>query len=139
MLPPAPGEVQEARAAEAGSTVEDQGDETCTVQATPDDEEEPDSAKVIRSQEREIPCRIVTSDPSVKVILFNIFGGIVRCDDIAEGIVQAVREIDLSVPVIVRLEGTNVDQGKALLAGSGLDITAADDLTDAACKAVAAV
>jgi len=63
----------------------------------------------------------------------------VRCDDIATGIIQAVREIGISVPVVVRLEGTNVDAGKALLAESGLDIMTADDLTDAACKVVAAV
>ena len=82
--------------------------------------------------------KLILSNPSVRAILVNIFGGIVRCDLIAEGIVQAVREIDVKVPVIVRLEGTNVDKGKALLAESGLAITAADDLTDAAQKAVAA-
>jgi succinyl-CoA synthetase beta subunit len=80
--------------------------------------------------------KLILSNPSVKVILVNIFGGIVRGDDIAEGIIKAVREIEVSVPVIVRLEGTNADQGKALLADSGLDITAANDLTDAARKAV---
>ena len=79
---------------------------------------------------------LILSNPAVKAILVNIFGGIVRCDDIAEGIIKAVREIDVSVPVVVRLEGTNVDQGKALLAGSGLDITAANDLNEAAQKAV---
>jgi succinyl-CoA synthetase beta subunit len=83
--------------------------------------------------------KLILSNSAVKAILVNIFGGIVRCDDIAKGIIQAVREIDVAVPVVVRLEGTNVDQGKALLAGSGLDITPADDLTDAAIKAVAAV
>jgi len=83
--------------------------------------------------------KLILSNAAVKAILVNIFGGIVRCDDIAKGIIQAVREIDVSLPVVVRLEGTNVDQGKALLASSGLDITAADDLTDAAIKAVAAV
>lgn len=83
--------------------------------------------------------KLILSNAAVKAILVNIFGGIVRCDDIAKGIIQAVREIDVAVPVIVRLEGTNVDQGRALLAGSGLDITPADDLTDAAIKAVAAV
>jgi len=82
--------------------------------------------------------KLILSNPSVKAILVNIFGGIVRCDLIAEGIIQAVREIDVQVPVIVRLEGTNVDKGKALLADSGLAITAANDLTDAARKAVAA-
>jgi succinyl-CoA synthetase beta subunit len=83
--------------------------------------------------------KLILSNPAVKAILVNIFGGIVRCDDIAQGIIQAVQEIGVSVPVVVRLEGTNVDQGKALLADSGLDIAAADDLTDAAQKAVAAV
>jgi succinyl-CoA synthetase beta subunit len=82
--------------------------------------------------------KLILSNPSVKAILVNIFGGIVRCDLIAEGIIQAVREIDVQVPVIVRLEGTNVDKGKSLLAESGLAITAANDLTDAAQKAVAA-
>jgi succinyl-CoA synthetase beta subunit len=74
----------------------------------------------------------------VKAILVNIFGGIVRCDLIAEGIVQAVREVSVRVPVVVRLEGTNVEQGRRLLAESGLDIMTADDLTDAAQKVVAA-
>ncbi len=83
--------------------------------------------------------KLILSNPSVAAILVNIFGGIVRCDDIANGIIQAVREIGISVPVVVRLEGTNVEAGKALLADSGLDITAADDLTDAALKAVGAV
>jgi len=83
--------------------------------------------------------KLILSNPAVAAILVNIFGGIVRCDDIANGIIQAVREIGISVPVVVRLEGTNVEAGKALLAESGLDITAADDLTDAALKAVAAV
>ena len=83
--------------------------------------------------------KLILSNPSVKAILVNIFGGIVRCDLIAEGIVQAVREIDVRIPVIVRLEGTTVDKGKALLSESGLAITPADDLTDAAKKAVGAV
>ncbi len=83
--------------------------------------------------------KLILSNRSVKAILVNIFGGIVRCDDIAAGIIQAVREIDIGVPVVVRLEGTNADQGKALLAGSGLDIMTADDLTDAARKVVAAL
>ncbi|MFQ5635494.1 MAG: ADP-forming succinate--CoA ligase subunit beta [Gammaproteobacteria bacterium] len=82
--------------------------------------------------------RLILSNPSVSAILVNIFGGIVRCDDIAQGIIQAVRESDVKVPVVVRLEGTNVEQGKALLADSALDIAAADDLTDAAKQAVAA-
>ncbi|NND35668.1 MAG: ADP-forming succinate--CoA ligase subunit beta [Gammaproteobacteria bacterium] len=83
--------------------------------------------------------KLILSNPAVKAILVNIFGGIVRCDDIAQGIIQAVRDVDVAVPVVARLEGTNVEQGKALLAESGLNIAAADDLTDAAKKAVAAV
>jgi succinyl-CoA synthetase beta subunit len=83
--------------------------------------------------------KLILSNPFVQAILVNIFGGIVRCDLIAEGIIQAVREIDVRVPVVVRLEGTNVDKGKALLAASGLAITPADDLTSAAKEAVAAV
>jgi succinyl-CoA synthetase beta subunit len=82
---------------------------------------------------------LILSNASVKAILVNIFGGIVRCDLIAEGIIQAVRQISVRLPVVVRLEGTNVEQGRALLAQSGLDITPADDLTDAARKVVAAV
>jgi succinyl-CoA synthetase beta subunit len=74
----------------------------------------------------------------VSTILVNIFGGIVRCDLIAEGIISAVKEVGVTVPVVVRLEGTNVDAGRKLLADSGLDIITADDLTDAAKKAVAA-
>jgi succinyl-CoA synthetase beta subunit len=82
--------------------------------------------------------KIVLSNEGVKAILVNIFGGIVRCDLIAEGVIKAVRDVGVSVPVIVRLEGTNVARGRELLADSGLDIIAADDLTDAARKAVAA-
>jgi len=83
--------------------------------------------------------KLILSSPSVEGILVNIFGGIVRCDMIAEGIISAVKEVGVQVPVVVRLEGTNVEQGKALLAASGLDLIAADDLTDAARKVVAAV
>ena len=82
--------------------------------------------------------KLILSNSSVKAILVNIFGGIVRCDLIAEGIIQAVREVNVNVPVVARLEGTNVDKGKALLAKSGLAIMTADDLTDAAKKVVAA-
>jgi len=82
--------------------------------------------------------KLVLSNESVRAILVNIFGGIVRCDLIAEGIVKAVKEVGVRVPVVVRLEGTNVGQGRELLASSGLDIIAAEDLTDAARKAVAA-
>ncbi|MFQ5547001.1 MAG: ADP-forming succinate--CoA ligase subunit beta [Woeseia sp.] len=82
--------------------------------------------------------KLVLSNDNVSAILINIFGGIVRCDLIAEGIISAVREVGVHVPVVVRLEGTNVMRGRQLLAASGLDIIAADDLTDAARKAVAA-
>ena len=82
--------------------------------------------------------KLILSNDNVAAILVNIFGGIVRCDLIAEGIISAVREMGVSVAVIVRLEGTNVEKGRQLLADSGLDITAADDLTDAAKKVVAA-
>ena len=83
--------------------------------------------------------KIILSDPAVKGILVNIFGGIMRCDIIAEGIVAAAREVDLHVPLVVRLEGTNVQQGKDILASSGLPIIAANDLGDAARKIVAEV
>jgi len=83
--------------------------------------------------------KIILSDPTVKGILVNIFGGIMRCDIIAEGIVAAAREVDLKVPLVVRLEGTNVQQGKDILAMSGLPIVAANDLGDAAKKIVAEV
>ncbi|HKT15918.1 MAG TPA: ADP-forming succinate--CoA ligase subunit beta [Allosphingosinicella sp.] len=80
--------------------------------------------------------KIILSDPAVKGILVNIFGGIMRCDIIAEGIIAAAREVNLAVPLVVRLEGTNVEQGKAILADSGLPIVAANDLGDAARKIV---
>ena len=83
--------------------------------------------------------KIILSDPAVEGILVNIFGGIMKCDIIADGIVAAAREVDLKVPLVVRLEGTNVDEGKAILAGSGLPIVAANDLGDAARKIVAEV
>ncbi|VAX13106.1 Succinyl-CoA ligase [ADP-forming] beta chain [hydrothermal vent metagenome] len=82
--------------------------------------------------------KIIISDPRVKGILVNIFGGIVRCDLIAEGIIQAVRDVQLKIPVVVRLEGTNAEAGRALLAQSGLAITPAEDLDDAAQKIIAA-
>ena len=81
--------------------------------------------------------KLILSNKNVKAILVNIFGGIVRCDLIAEGVIAAVKEVGVEVPVVVRLEGTNVDKGRELLASSGLDIIAATDLTDAAKKAVA--
>jgi succinyl-CoA synthetase beta subunit len=83
--------------------------------------------------------KIILSDPAVKGILVNIFGGIMRCDIIADGIVAAAKEIDIKVPLVVRLEGTNVEEGKRILADSGLDIVPADDLGDAARKIVAEV
>ncbi|MGV8923570.1 MAG: ADP-forming succinate--CoA ligase subunit beta [Thermomonas sp.] len=82
--------------------------------------------------------KLILRAPDVKAIFVNIFGGIVRCDMIAEGIIAAVKEVDVKVPVIVRLEGTNVEAGKELLKNSGLAITAADDINDGAKKAVAA-
>jgi succinyl-CoA synthetase beta subunit len=83
--------------------------------------------------------KIILSDPAVKGILVNIFGGIMKCDIIADGIVAAAREVNLNVPLVVRLEGTNVQQGKDILANSGLPIIAANDLGDAARKIVAQV
>lgn len=83
--------------------------------------------------------KIILSDDKVEGILVNIFGGIMRCDVIAEGVVAAAREVELDVPLVVRLEGTNVEKGKEILATSGLPIIAADDLNDAAEKVVAAV
>ncbi len=81
--------------------------------------------------------KLILSNRNVKAILVNIFGGIVRCDLIAQGIISAVMDVGVSIPVVVRLEGTNVIKGRTLLAESGLEIVAADDLTDAAQKAVA--
>ena len=83
--------------------------------------------------------KIITSDLNVKGILVNIFGGIMRCDVIAKGVVQAVKDVGLSVPLVVRLEGTNVSEGKSIINESGLNVIAADDLDDAAKKIVRAV
>ncbi len=83
--------------------------------------------------------KIITADPNVKGILVNIFGGIMRCDVIAEGVIAAVKEVGLKVPLVVRLEGTRVKEGKAILDNSGLDVVSADDLDDAAKKIVAAI
>jgi succinyl-CoA synthetase beta subunit len=83
--------------------------------------------------------KIITSDPQVKGILVNIFGGIMRCDVIADGVVSAVKEVGLTVPLVVRLEGTNVDEGKRIITESGLNVIAADNLRDGAEKIVAAV
>ena len=83
--------------------------------------------------------KIITADPAVKGILVNIFGGIMRCDVIAEGVIAAVKEVGLKVPLVVRLEGTRVKEGKAILDASDLDVISADDLDDAAQKIVAAI
>ena len=83
--------------------------------------------------------KIITADPSVKGILVNIFGGIMRCDIIAEGVVEAVKEVGLQVPLVVRLEGTNVELGKQIIAESGLNVVSANDLSDGAEKIVKAV
>jgi len=83
--------------------------------------------------------KIITADPNVKGILINIFGGIMKCDIIAEGVVAAVKEVGLKVPLVVRLEGTNVDAGKKIIRESGLNVLSADDLDDAAQKIVKAV
>ncbi|MBB4278824.1 ADP-forming succinate--CoA ligase subunit beta [Rhizobium mongolense] len=83
--------------------------------------------------------KIITADPAVKGILVNIFGGIMRCDVIAEGVIAAVKEVGLQVPLVVRLEGTNVELGKKIIRESGLNVIPADDLDDAAKKIVAAV
>jgi succinyl-CoA synthetase beta subunit len=83
--------------------------------------------------------KIITADPNVKGILVNIFGGIMRCDIIAEGVIAAVKEVGLKVPLVVRLEGTNVELGKTIISESGLDVIAANDLADGAEKIVAAV
>ncbi len=86
-----------------------------------------------------VAFKIILADPNVEGILVNIFGGIMRCDVIAEGIVAAAREVNVNVPLVVRLEGTNVELGRQILAGSGLPIVSADDLADAAGKVVQAV
>jgi succinyl-CoA synthetase beta subunit len=83
--------------------------------------------------------KIITADPQVKGILVNIFGGIMKCDVIAEGVIAAVKEVGLAVPLVVRLEGTNVALGEKIIAESGLNVIAAEDLDDAAQKIVAAV
>jgi succinyl-CoA synthetase beta subunit len=80
--------------------------------------------------------KIILTNRNVKAILVNIFGGIVRCDLIAEGVISAVKQVHVGVPVVVRLEGTNVEKGRELLAKSGLEIVAATGLTDAAAKVV---
>jgi len=83
--------------------------------------------------------KIITGDPKVEALLVNIFGGIMKCDTIAEGIVQAANEVGLKIPLVVRLEGTNVEQGKKILETSGIQVVTATDLDDAAKKAVASI
>jgi succinyl-CoA synthetase beta subunit len=82
--------------------------------------------------------RILLADPHVRAVLINIFGGIMRCDIVAEGVVAAAKEIGVKVPVVVRLEGTNVERGREILKTSGLAFLVADGMRDAAVKAVAA-
>ncbi len=91
------------------------------------------------SEQVENAFRIILADPKVKAILINIFGGILRCDVFARGVVDAARKTGLNIPVVVRMEGTNVDMGKQILAESGLNLTSASDLLDAAAKIAAAV
>ena len=83
--------------------------------------------------------KIITADPKVKGVLVNIFGGIMKCDVIAAGVVAAVTEVGLHIPLVVRLEGTNVELGKQIIDESGLNVISADDLDDAAQKIVKAV
>jgi succinyl-CoA synthetase beta subunit len=82
--------------------------------------------------------KIITTDPDVKAIFVNIFGGIMKCDTIANGVIAAVKEVGLKVPLVVRLEGTNVELGKKILNDSGLNIISANDMADGAQKAVKA-
>jgi succinyl-CoA synthetase beta subunit len=82
--------------------------------------------------------KIITADPGVRGIFVNIFGGIMKCDTIAAGVIAAVKQVGLKVPLVVRLEGTNVEKGRAILAQSGLAITSAAGMRDAAEKSVAA-
>jgi len=81
--------------------------------------------------------RIILSDPNVKGVLINIFGGILRCDVLAEGVIAAVRELDVRVPIVIRMEGTNVETGKRMLGESGLNFTTADAMDEAAASVVA--
>ena len=80
--------------------------------------------------------RILSSDPSVKAVFINVFGGILRCDRLAEGLIAAIKKLGLSLPVVVRMEGTNVEQGRKMLAESGLNFTTADDMGQGAAKVV---
>ena len=81
--------------------------------------------------------RILMADPNVTAVLINIFGGILRCDVLAEGVIAAVKALDVSVPVVIRMEGTNVEEGKQMLAASGLNFTTADTMSEAAERVVA--
>jgi succinyl-CoA synthetase beta subunit len=80
--------------------------------------------------------KIILSDPNVKLIFINIFGGILRCDVLAQGVIEAAKQVEVSVPILVRLEGTNVEQGREMLADSGLNFVVGKDLSDAASKIV---
>jgi succinyl-CoA synthetase beta subunit len=91
------------------------------------------------SEQVENAFRIILADPKVKAILINIFGGILRCDIFAKGVVDAAKKTGVNIPVVVRMEGTNVEMGKQILAASGLNLTSASDLSDAAAKISAAV
>ncbi len=97
------------------------------------------SAAAPRRRNSTAAFKIITADPKVKGILINIFGGIMRCNVIAEGVIAAVKDVGLKVPLVVRLEGTNVDLGKKIISDSGLNVIPADDLDDAAQKIVGAV
>lgn len=91
------------------------------------------------AQQVENGFRIILSDPAVKGVFINIFGGILRCDILAEGVVEAAKKVDVKVPVVIRMEGTNVDKGRQILEASGLNLITAKDLTDAAQKVAAIV
>ena len=82
--------------------------------------------------------KIILSDENVEAVFINIFGGIMKCDVLAQGVVDAARDVEITVPLVVRLEGTNVDQGKAIIGESGLNIIGAEDMADGAAKAVQA-
>ena len=83
--------------------------------------------------------RLILSDPKVEAVMVNIFGGIMKCDTIANGIVEAIKQVNLTVPLVVRVEGTNVEIGRKILSESGLELMTADSLSDAAEKAVRAI
>ena len=91
-----------------------------------------------KHEQIKVALELISKDPAVECIMVNIFGGIMKCDVIADGVIAAAKEVNLSVPLVVRLEGTNVEKGKELMANSGLPIISADDLADAARKVVKA-